>query len=71
MADENLDRSDPPSDPSVTDSDSDEEGSPPADDTYLLGATGVEEQVLADLARTEAKLHDPEEAADESDGAVV
>ena len=48
-----------------------DEESPPADDTYLLGATGVEEQVLAELARAEANMNDPEEAADESDGAVV
>ena len=44
---------------------------PPSDDSYLLGATGVEEQVLAELARAEASINDPEEAADESDGAVV
>ena len=50
MADENAERSEPPSDPAATDSDSGED-SPPTDDTYLLGASGVEEQVLAELAR--------------------
>ena len=41
--------------------DSPDEESPPADDSYLLGATGVEEQVLAELARAEASINDPEE----------
>ena len=58
-----------PSDPSAASSRSDE--SPPADDSFLLGATGVETEVLAELARAEASIHDPEERADESDGAVV
>ncbi len=62
MADEN-----PPADAP----DTEEEHSPPADDSYLLGAEGVEEQVLADLARAEAALNDPDGPADESDGAVV
>ncbi len=62
MADEN---------PAVDASDSEDEEAPPPDDSFLLGATGVEEQVLAELARAEASLEDPEEAADESDGAVV
>ena len=48
-----------------------ESAEPPADDGFLIGATGVEEQVLAELARAEASLHDPEEPADDSDGAVV
>jgi hypothetical protein len=47
-----------------------EEAEPPTDDTFLLGVPGVEEEVLAELARTEADLHDPE-APDDSDGAVV
>jgi hypothetical protein len=67
MADQTPERSEMPSDPS----EAGDEESPPADDTYLLGATGVEEQVLAELARAEANMNDPEEAADESDGAVV
>jgi hypothetical protein len=50
--------------------DSEADESPPTDDTFLLGATGVEAEVLAELARAEASIHDPE-AADESDGAVV
>ena len=38
-----------------------DEETPPTDDSYLLGATGVEEQVLAELARAEASINDPEE----------
>ena len=52
-------------------SDSEDDEAPPPDDSFLLGASGVEEQVLAELGRAEAHLNDPEEAADESDGAVV
>jgi hypothetical protein len=62
MADEN---------PTEAVSDSEDEEAPPPDDSFLLGASGVEEQVLAELGRAEANLNDPEEAADESDGAVV
>jgi hypothetical protein len=62
MADEN---------PMEAASDSEDEEAPPPDDSFLLGASGVEEQVLAELGRAEAHLNDPEEAADESDGAVV
>ena len=62
MADEN---------PTEAVSDSEDEETPPPDDSFLLGASGVEEQVLAELGRAEAHLNDPEEAADESDGAVV
>jgi hypothetical protein len=68
MADETPESSAPPSDST---SDPGDEESHPADDSYLLGATGVEEQVLAELARAEASLQDPEESPDESDGAVV
>ena len=66
MADENT-----PSDPPATASDSEADESPPADDSFLLGASGVETEVLAELARAEASLHDASGAADESDGAVV
>jgi hypothetical protein len=31
----------------------------PPDESTLLGATGVEEEVLAELARAEAELSDP------------
>jgi hypothetical protein len=62
MADEN-----PPADAP----DAEDEASPPSDDSYLLGADGVEEQVLAELARAEAALNDPDERDDEGDGAVV
>lgn len=51
---------------------SDLENEPP-DESTLLGATGVEEEVLAELARAEAELNDPnapDESADEK-GAQV
>jgi hypothetical protein len=71
MADENPESSERPSDPSAAASDFEADASPPADDSFLLGAPGVETEVLAELARAEASLHDPNGAADESDGAVV
>jgi hypothetical protein len=70
MADELPGSPASPTDPADS-SDSSDEESPPADDSYLLGATGVEEQVLAELARAEASINDPEEHDDDSDGAVV
>ena len=51
---------------------SDLENEPP-DESTLLGATGVEDEVLAELARVEAELSDPnapDEPADEK-GAQV
>jgi hypothetical protein len=51
--------------------DDEESSDPPPDESVLLGSTGVEEQVLAELARAEAELNDPQEHADENDGAVV
>jgi hypothetical protein len=71
MADGNPESSEPPSDPPAAAPDSEADESPPPDDSFLLGATGVEAEVLAELARAEASLHDPTGAADESDGAVV
>jgi hypothetical protein len=71
MADELPGSSAPPNDPATDTSGSSDEESPPADDSYLLGATGVEEQVLAELARAEASINDPEEPDDDSAGAVV
>jgi hypothetical protein len=47
-----------------------EDSEPPPDDSFLLGVPGVEAEVLAELARAEASMNDPE-ATDESDGAVV
>ena len=41
---------------------------PPADDSYLLGRAGAEEQMMAEVARAEAELHDPR-AEQSSDGA--
>jgi hypothetical protein len=66
MANENT-----PGDPPAAAPDSDVDESPPADDSFLLGVPGVETEVLAELARAEAALHDPSGVADESDGAVV
>jgi hypothetical protein len=71
MADELPGASESPGDPAPAPPDSADQESPPADDSYLLGATGVEEQVLAELARAEASINDPEEDSDDSDGAVV
>jgi hypothetical protein len=72
MADETPGSSEPQSDPATAPSESEEGESPPTDDSYLLGATGVEEQILAELARAEASINDPEEPDDDnSDGAVV
>jgi hypothetical protein len=71
MADEHKERSETPSDPTTVASDAGDGESPPTDDSFLLGVSGVEEEVLAELARAEAHLHDPEEPADDSDGAVV
>jgi hypothetical protein len=73
MADDIPDRSATPIDPEPAESDDDAigENAHPTDDSFLLGVPGVEEEVLAELARTDATLHDPELPADESDGAVV
>jgi hypothetical protein len=52
--------------------DPEDKESPPPDESSLVGATGVEEEVLAALARAEAEMNDPQnEAGDASDGAVV
>jgi hypothetical protein len=52
--------------------DPEDKESPPPDESYLVGATGVEEEVLAALARAEAEMNDPKhDAGDASDGAVI
>ena len=71
MADEIPESSGSPSDPPAAASDSEADESRPADDSFLLGASGVETEVLAELARAEASLHDPSGVDDESEGAVV
>ncbi len=71
MADESPGTSASPSDPTPAPPESPDEETHPTDDSYLLGATGVEEQVLAELARAEASMNDPEEPDDDSKGAVV
>jgi hypothetical protein len=72
MANEDPPASEIGADPSPAESeDSGDDQSRPADESYLLGATGVEEQVLAELARAEGDMTDTEEVSDEGDGAVV
>jgi hypothetical protein len=39
----------------------------PPDESVLLGATGVEEEVLAELARAEGELSDPNAPDDHAD----
>ncbi len=52
--------------------DTDDSAGPPPDESVLLGSTGVEAEVLAELARAEAEMNDPQGNADENDdGAVV
>jgi hypothetical protein len=48
----------------------DEPGDEPGDDSFLMGATGVQTQVEAELARAEAELAGEAPDADD-DGAVV
>lgn len=45
-----------------------DEDEPIPDESILLGRVGVEEEVLAELARAEAKLNDPS-APDDPDAA--
>ena len=60
-----------PADESDLDNGSDgtpDEDEPIPDESILLGRVGVEEEVLAELARAEAKLNDPS-APDDPDAA--
>ena len=50
--------------------DEDEAGDEPGDDSFLMGATGVQAQVEAEAARAEAELDGEAPPADD-DGAVV
>ncbi len=43
----------------------------PGDDSFLMGVSGVEEQVLAEVARAEAQLQAGVEPEGADDGAVV
>ena len=70
MAEQDTTTSATSPDPVSPDDLAEDENRPP-DESYLLGVPGVEDEVLAELARAEAGLNDPEEEADESDGAVV
>jgi hypothetical protein len=47
-----------------------EAGDEPGDDSFLMGATGVQTQVEAELARAEAELAGEAPDADD-DGAIV
>ena len=69
MSDEIGATADP--DPSLDDSPQ-PENDPPPDESTLLGASGVEAEVLAETARAEAELADPthDDSAD-SEGAEV
>ena len=63
----------PTDDADTADEDESDLENEPPDESTLLGATGVEEEVLAELARVEAELSDPnapDEPADEK-GAQV
>jgi hypothetical protein len=59
----------PPPDTGVADEET-ETGDEPADDSFLMGATGVQTQVEAEVARAEADLAGEAPDADD-DGAVV
>lgn len=50
--------------------DAEEDEDEPADDSFLMGATGVQAQVEAELARAEAELSGDAPAGGD-DGAVV
>jgi hypothetical protein len=56
-------------DSSPGDESADDLDEPAADESGLLGKIGVEEEVLAELARAEAKLSDPSAPDDDPDGA--
>lgn len=64
---------DPQSADDQTDEDSAVEDERIPDESTLIGAKGVEEEVLAELARAEAKLSDPSAPDDdpEAEGAQV
>jgi hypothetical protein len=56
--------------PDADPADQTETGDEPGDDSFLMGATGVQTQVEAELARAEAELAGEAPDADD-DGAVV
>ena len=56
--------------PAADPADETEPGDEPGDDSFLMGATGVQTQVEAELARAEAELAGEAPDADD-DGAVV
>lgn len=53
-------------DPDGVDAEADRPGAaegdeqPPPDESFLLGRAGGDEQLLAEVARAEAELHDPQ-----------
>jgi hypothetical protein len=69
--DPDEERPDPDAGPvDETDDDDDGAGDEPGDDSFLMGATGVQTQVEAELARAEAELAGEAPVADD-DGAEV
>jgi hypothetical protein len=56
-----------PEDPDAGDGDDDADDTPP-DESTLMGASGVEAEVLAELARAEGEMSDPS-APDNPDAA--
>jgi hypothetical protein len=63
----------PPDDPNDSDDASDPEADDtPPDESTLMGVTGVEAEVLAELARAEGEMSDPSAPDDpDADGAQV
>ena len=58
----------PPDDAGTAGEDEPDLENEPPDESTLLGATGVEEEVLAELARAEAELSDPNAPDEPADG---
>ncbi|HVS42639.1 MAG TPA: hypothetical protein VMU20_10240 [Candidatus Dormibacteraeota bacterium] len=56
--------------PDDTTDDAAQHGDEPADDSFLMGATGVQAEVEAELARAEAELEGDAPASDDSDAVV-
>jgi hypothetical protein len=56
--------------PDDTTDDAAQHGDEPADDSFLMGATGVQAEVEAELARAEAELECDAPASDDSDAVV-
>lgn len=57
----------PPEQEPDADEASEEQGDRIPDESTLMGKGGVEEEVLAELARAEGKMNDPDETEDDPD----